>query len=146
VDSVTTLPERHGTAKRPDRKVERARPDGTSDDAVAALGKLSEALEAAENARGLLYAFHRLCGTADLTLQDAVEQFRAAGMGQLADEIDECLVGRDIVDGWWSFQLVEAYDRDYWQVFRDVEHEARMRAGAQPHTYEAEMKHREQQG
>jgi hypothetical protein len=33
---------------------------------VAALGKLCEALEVAEQARGLLYGFHRLCGPADL--------------------------------------------------------------------------------
>lgn len=115
-----------------------------SDEAVAALGKLCEALEVVEQARGLLYAFHRLCGTADLTLQDAVENFRAAGMSDLADEIDECLVGRDVVEGAWSFQLVEAYDSQYWEVFRQVEREARTRTGAATHIYEAEMKHREQ--
>jgi hypothetical protein len=141
---VTKLPERHGSAKRPDRDVARPRPDGASDELVEALGKLSEALEVVEHARGLLYGFHRLCGTADLTLQDAVEKFRAAGLNDLADEIDDCLVGRDIVDGRWSFQVVEAYDSQYWSVFRDVEREARARAGAAQHVFEAEMKAREQ--
>jgi hypothetical protein len=142
---VTTLPEKHGSAKKPDRDVAKERPDGMSDDVVAALGKLSEALEVVEHARGLLYGFHRLCGTADLTLQEAVEKFRDAGLADLADEIEHCLVGRDIVDGRWSFQVVEAYDRGYWAVFRDVEREARERTGAAQHVFEAEMKHREQQ-
>jgi hypothetical protein len=66
------------------------RPPGTSDATVAALGKLSEALEVAEQARGLLYGFRRLCGTADLTRQEAVSLPRDAGMprgsgGTLAD-------------------------------------------------------------
>ena len=43
------------------------RPPGVNDATVEALGKVSEALEAVEAARGHLYAFHRLCGTADLT-------------------------------------------------------------------------------
>jgi hypothetical protein len=117
---VTTLPQRHDTAKKADRDVAKQRPDGMSDDVVAALGKLSEALEAVEHARGLLYGFHRLSGTADLTLQDAVEKFRAAGEPGLADEIEHSLVGRDVIDGRWTFQVVEAYDSQYWTVFRDA--------------------------
>lgn len=116
-----------------------------TDATVAALGKLSEALEAVDHARGLLYGFHRLCGTADLTLQEAVGMLRAAGHPDLADDIDRTLVGRDIVDGMWSFELVEAYDSGYGDVFRHVERHARHQLGvAVPHLYEAEMKHREQ--
>ena len=118
-----------------------------SDATVAALGKLSEALEVVEHARGALYEFHRLCGTADLTLQDAVAELRKAGHRELAEEIEDCLVGRDVVDGMWSFQLVEAYEQQYWSVFRDVERVARERTGDLPrHLFEAEMKHREQGG
>ena len=49
------------------------RPAGTSDATVEALGKLSEALEVVEDARGQLYDFHRKCGMADLALGEAVE-------------------------------------------------------------------------
>jgi hypothetical protein len=112
---------------------------------VAALGKLSEALEVAEQARGLLYGFHRLCGTADLTLQEAVSMLRDAGHAALADDIEQTLVGRDTVSGRWSFELVEAYDTGYWKVFRDVEEHARTELGVQArHVFEAEMKEREQ--
>jgi len=139
------LVQRHGSARHPGRPVARQRPPGTSAATVAALGKLSEALEVAEHARGLLYGFHRLCGTADLTAQEAVSMLRDAGHGVLADDIEQTLVGRDIVPGCWSFQLVEAYDSGYWDVFRDVEEHARAELGVPArHVFEAEMKEREQ--
>jgi hypothetical protein len=118
-----------------------ARPPGTSDATVAALGKLSEALEVVEEARGHLYAFHRRCGTADLTLGEAVDQLRDAGHGELADRIETDLVGRNILAGRWSFQVVEEYDDDYYAVFRDHERRAReeLMAGRR-HVFEAEMK------
>jgi len=50
---------------------EHVRPDGVTDATVEALGRLSEALEAVEIARGRLYAFHRMSGTADRTLGEA---------------------------------------------------------------------------
>jgi hypothetical protein len=113
---------------------------------VEALGRLSEALEAVEACRGLLYQFHRLSGTADLTLQDAVDKLRAAGHAEVADVVDQVIVGRDVIDGRWTFQLVEAYDAGYWSVFRAVEEAVRNRlAGGVQHLYEAEMKYDEQQ-
>ncbi|MBE7190203.1 hypothetical protein, partial [Jatrophihabitans endophyticus] len=118
-----------------------------SDDTVKALGQLSAALETVEHARGHLYAFHRLCGTSDLALQDALVSLREAGHGDLAAEIDEVLVGRDVAAGRWSFQLVEDYDANYYAVFRDAERTARRGLGdAEPHIHEAEMKSREQRG
>jgi len=135
----------HGSANHPDRPPARRRPEGVDDQTVAALGKLSEALEVVEHARGLLYGFHRLTGTADLTLQEAVRLLRASGHADLADQVEEVLVGRDLVAGLWSFQIVEGYDEGYWRVFRDVERTAREALEVPEHLYEAEMKHREQQ-
>jgi hypothetical protein len=143
---VTSLEARFGSAKHPDRPSARPRVAGLDDATVAALGKLSEALEVVENARGHLYEFHRMSGMADLTLQEATKDLRAAGHADLADEIELVLVGRDVVPGHWTFELVEAYDAQYWTVFRGVEEEARSRfAGGVPHVYEAEMKRDEQQ-
>ena len=135
----------HGPARRPSRTAVHSRPEGMSDDTVAALGKLSEALETVEHARGLLYGFHRLSGSADLALQQAVEQLRSAGHTALAEDIATVLVGRDVIDGRWTFELIEAYDRDYWSVFRDVERHARAVLGdAEPHILESDMKRAEQ--
>ena len=130
-----------GTHER-ERPIEQhRRPDGVDDATVAAVGKLSEALEKVEDARGHLYAFHRLCGSADLTLGDAVEELRAAGPGELADLLRRELIGRNIIEGRWSFQVVEEYDDTYWSVFRNLEARVRdeLMAGRR-HIFEAEMK------
>ena len=123
----------------------RARPAGASDAAVAAVGKLSEALERMENARGHLYAFHQLSGATDLALQDAVAALRDAGFGPLAAAIDEVLVGRDVAAGRWTSELVEEYDDGYARVFREVERRVRHQVmGGTRHVYEAEMQFDEQ--
>jgi hypothetical protein len=122
---------------------DRDRPD-LDDLTVEGLGKLSEALEAAEHARGLLYGFHRLTGTADLALQEAVDMLRRAGHARLADDIERDLVGRNVVADRWTFQIVEDYDANYWSAFRAFDARARDElAGGDRHVYEARMKQRE---
>lgn len=117
------------------------RPDGTSDETVAALGKLSEALEAVEEARGHLYTFHRRTGTADLMLDDAVRMLREAGHGDFADDIARDLLGRNVLVGRWTFQIVEDYDDGYYATFRALEQRARdSLVEGKRHLYEAEMK------
>lgn len=117
------------------------RPGGVDDLTVAAVGKLSEALEKVEEARGHLYAFHRLCGSADLSLGEAVEELRAAGHLDEASVLERELVGRNIIEGRWSYQVVEEYDDAYWAVFRELEARVRdeLMAGRR-HIFEAEMK------
>jgi hypothetical protein len=123
---------------------EHQRPDGVTDATIEALGKLSEALEAVEVARGHLYEFHRRSGTADLTLGKAVDLLREAGHQELADQIARRLVGRNVIQGRWTFQIVEEYDETYWSLFRRLEREAREElVGGRRHLYEAEMKERE---
>jgi hypothetical protein len=117
------------------------RPERVDDQTVAAVGKLSEALEMVEEARGHLYAFHRLCGSADLALGEAVDGLRAAGHSDAADLLGEELIGRNILEGRWSYQVVEEYDDTYWSVFRGLE--ARVRGelmDGRRHVFEAEMK------
>jgi hypothetical protein len=136
-----------GSAKHPDRPVQRSRVEGLDDATVAALGKLSKAFEVVENARGLLYQFHRMSGTADLTLQEAIDDFRKAGHEDVAELLDEVLVGRDVLPGLWTFQIVDAYDDTYYRVFKSVDEWATDRfAGGTKHVYEAEMKQQEQGG
>lgn len=117
------------------------RGQGISDETVTALGKLSEALEVVEHARGLLYGFHRLTGTADLALGEAVDLLREAGHEAMADDIAERLVGRNVISGRWTFQLVEDYDDDYYATFKALEKQARIElAEGKRHLFEAEMK------
>jgi hypothetical protein len=117
------------------------RPAGVDDATVEALGKLSEALEVVEQARGELYAFHRLTGMADLALGEAVELLREAGHDEIASRIDDDLVGRNVIEGRWTFQIVEDYDDGYYAAFRSAESSARTQlAGGRRHLFEAEMK------
>ncbi len=117
------------------------RPPGLDDATVEALGKLSEALEVVEHARGLLYGFHRLTGTADLALGEAVELLRRAGADTLADDIEREIVGRNVLSGRWTFQIVEDYDDHYYAEFKAFEKQARdTLVEGRRHLFEAEMK------
>ncbi|MFC0099994.1 hypothetical protein ACFFKH_21040 [Micromonospora marina] len=119
------------------------RPAGVSDATVEALGKLSEALECVERARGHLYELHQLIGHADLMLDDAVEMFRAAGHPGLAERIDRDLLGRNVIAGRWTFQIVEDFDDGYYALFRELDRQARDElVEGRRHLYEAEMKER----
>ncbi|MCQ4121911.1 hypothetical protein [Rhodococcus tibetensis] len=120
---------------------EHCRPPGTSDDTVAALGKLSESFETVERARGLLYSFHQLIGHADLQLGEAVDALRSAGHGLIADRVQTELIGLNVLDGRWTFQVVEEFDDGYWATFRDLERAAREElVDGRRHLFEAEMK------
>ena len=117
------------------------RPEGVSDETVAALGSLSKALETTECARGHLFAFHQLTGSADFELDRAVELLRAAGHPEWAERVRTEILGRNVIPGHWTFQVVEAYDRTYYEPFRDLEREAVDRlAEGHDHLYEAELK------
>ncbi|NLE81941.1 MAG: hypothetical protein GX610_20645 [Rhodococcus sp.] len=117
------------------------RPDGVSDETVLALGRLSEALETVERARGHLYSFHQLIGHADLQLDAVVAHLRSAGHNAQADLLEHDLVGRNVVDGRWTFQIVEKFDDGYWAQFRDHERALREElAEGRRHLFEADMK------
>ncbi|WP_439689512.1 hypothetical protein ACRQ4C_17015 [Curtobacterium sp. SP.BCp] len=116
-------------------------PEGVSEATVEALGTLSAALEVIEHARGLLYGFHRLTGKADLDLGDAVEQLRKAGHTDLADRIDTELLGRNVIAGRWTFQIMEDYDDGYYALAKELEQTARDQlVGGKRHLFEAGMK------
>ena len=110
---------------------------------ASAVGKVSEALETTERARGHLYAFHQLTGRADLQLDAALEQLRQAGQHGLADHIATELVGRNVLPGRWSFQVIDDYDAGYYRCFQEAEQLVREQlVGGRRHVHEAEMKQR----
>jgi hypothetical protein len=116
-------------------------PAGVDDATVEALGKLSEALETCERARGHLYSFHQLTGSADIELGEAITSLREAGHDGLADRLESELIGRNVLAGRWTFQIVEEYDDTYWTVFRAAEQAVRDQLmDGRRHVFEAEMK------
>lgn len=116
-------------------------PDGVDEVTVEAVGLVSEALEATERARGHLYSFHQLTGTADLRLGEAVDMLREAGHDDIADEVTREMLGRNVLTGRWTFQIVEEYDDTYWTPFREMERSVRERlVEGRRHLYEAKMK------
>ena len=122
---------------------DRTRPD-LDDATVEGLGKLSEALETVDQARGMLYGFHQLTGKADRLLQEAVDLLRTAGHTALSDDLNCDLVGRNVVADRWTFQIVEDYDANYWSTFRELDARARDElADGDRHVFEARMKQRE---
>ncbi|GAA4972067.1 hypothetical protein WHI96_18270 [Pseudonocardia tropica] len=122
---------------------EHLRPEGVSDEAVAAVGKLAEAVETIERARGHLYAFHQMTGYADEMLDEVVDGLRGIGRDDLADRITIELIGLNVVAGRWSFQVVEEYDDGYYRTVLDLDRAVRdeLVAGRR-HVMEAEMKER----
>lgn len=119
------------------------RPDGASDELVEAAGAFSEALERLERARGHLYSFHQLVGRADLMLDGVVEGLRGTGHADLARRVQEELIGRNVLPGRWTFQVVEEFEDGYYATFRDLERVVREQTmDGRRHVLEAEMKHR----
>lgn len=117
------------------------RPPRASDAQVEAVGKLTEALETIERARGRLYDFHQLTGHADEQLADAAARLEAAGEIELAEELRTSIIGRNVIEGRWTFQVVEEYDATYWGPLRDFEHQTRERVlDGVAHVYESELK------
>lgn len=116
-------------------------PPGTSEETIKALGKLSEAFEVIEEARGNLYRFHRLTGRADLALGKAVELFREAGHEDIARELQNSMVGRNVLEGRWTFQILEEYDDGYYHDFKSLEQGVREQlVQGRRHLFEAQMK------
>ena len=88
----------------------RVRPDAMDDATVEAVGAVSEALECVERARGELYSFHQLIGHADLLLGEACDRLRAAGHDAVAERLETEVIGRNVLHGRWTFQIVEDFD------------------------------------
>ena len=114
--------------------------EDVSDETVEGVGKLSEAFEYIERAKGHLYSFHQLVGRADFLVEDAARILRTAGHADLAGRLERELVGRNVLDGRWTFQVVEEFDETYYEFFRGLERESRQLTGGLRHVHEARMK------
>jgi hypothetical protein len=119
------------------------RPPGATDELVEAVGRLSEALEWVERARGHLYEFHQLMGHADDLFGTVADTFDDEGATDTARTLRTEVLGRNVLDGRWTFQLVEEFDDCYYDPLRAIERRIRhdLMAGKR-HVWEAEMKER----
>jgi hypothetical protein len=85
---------------------------------IDAVGKASEALEYVERARGHLYAFHQLIGRADALFEESARRLADQGHGADAASLWRNVVGRDVLEGRWTYQIVEGFDDDYYNAAR----------------------------
>ena len=113
----------------------------TPDDAlVEAIGKASEALEYVERARGHLYTFHQLLGHADLEFGAAADLLERCGLQSDAEAMRDEIVGRNVLDGRWTFQVVEEFDDLYYGPAVDAVRARSDHLDGQRHVYESRMK------
>jgi hypothetical protein len=114
-----------------------------TDGIVDALGKFSEGLEIVEQARGYLHGFHRLIGSADFLFEEAADRFEAEGETERAEYLRAEIIGRNVLDGRWTFQILDEFNDLYYTAVKAAEESARQKlAGGVRHLQEAEMKER----
>ena len=127
----------------PARATGHTRPPGVDDATVEATGKLTEAFEYVERARGHLYELHQLMGHADALFGEAADLLDDAGHPYVAEDVRTEIVGRNILQGRWTFQIVEEFDVAYYDVVRaGVRRVEDALMGGARHVFESEMKDR----
>ncbi len=120
---------------------EHQRPEGVDHATVEAVGAFTLAMETAIRARGALYEFHQLTGKSDNEVIRAAKMLREAGHESVADELEREMVGRNLNDRRWTFQIVEDYESTYYEPF--VQRHQRIvdeLVAGRKHQREAEMK------
>ncbi|MBW3657378.1 MAG: hypothetical protein KY457_01990 [Actinobacteria bacterium] len=132
-------------AEQPDERHQR--PEGVDDATVEAVGRASESFEWVVRARGRLYDFHQMMGRADILLGEAISLLEDAGHAELAGELRRDYLGRNAVEGRWTFELVEDFDGTFYE--RAARWDRRLRdelTGGVRHLHESEMKAARRQG
>lgn len=80
-------------------------------------------------------------GHADLLFWEAADALAEAGCDHEAALIRREIVGRNVLDGGWTFQVVDEFDDSYYEPVRATERHVRDRLVAgHRHVYEAELK------
>jgi hypothetical protein len=112
-----------------------------TDAATRASGLMTEAFEKVERARGALFDLHQLIGGADNELDEVVAALREAGRDDLADGIRDTLLGIDVLEGRWTFQVVEEFEDGFYARWSQWAQRLRDElVDGRRHAYEAELK------
>lgn len=84
--------------------------------------------------------FHQMMGRADFLAGDAADALEAAGWRDEAALLRTEVVGRNMLDGRWAFQVVEEFDDSYYGPTGAVERGIRQRViGGRRRVFEAEL-------
>lgn len=85
----------------------------------------TEAIEYVERARGHLYTLHHLLVRADILFAEVAASLQAQGRADEAELLQDHVIGRNVIDDRWSFELVEGFDDSYYspvtEAVRDLE-------------------------
>jgi hypothetical protein len=74
-------------------------------------------------------------------MEEATAMIRDAGHDDLADALDEEVLGRNPLPGMWSFQMVESFDDGYYAAAKGIQQRALDQlVEGRRHIFEAEMK------
>jgi hypothetical protein len=118
--------------------------DGSSDEAEVlrdACGRATEAFEYIIRVRGHLYSAHQLTGRADFLFEEAADLFERAGRHEDAERLRREVVGRNLLDGRWTFQIVEEFDDGYYAEVESCVRDLQVRhANGRRHDHEAQLK------
>ncbi len=77
--------------------------------------------------------------------QSRGDLFRHAGHEELAARLETDLLGQNMLQGRWTFQIMEEFDDGYWEVFRGYERRVRdALTGGERHAHEARLKQQRQ--
>jgi hypothetical protein len=131
-----------GAAERVGLKMAMENTEGQTE-TIDAVGKASEALEYVERARGHLYAFHQLIGRADFLFEESARSLAQLGHRDQAGSLWHNLVGRDVLENRWTFEIVERFDEDYYDAVRsEIRSLEQSLVGGRRHAHEEALRRR----
>jgi hypothetical protein len=100
----------------------------------------TEAMEYVERARGHLFTLHHLLGRADLLFAEVAAELRSQGRAGDAARIEREVVGRDVLEGRWSFEVLEEFEQEYYEPVRDAVRTVERRTTGRPHARDVRLR------
>jgi hypothetical protein len=104
--------ERYRMADSADPTADDTAPELTEEE-LTALHHCQLGVEHVHRAYGSLLDFHHRVGHAMDRFDEAERTLRAAGHDELADELRDRHLPAGVVDGRWSYEVVEAFEREF---------------------------------
>jgi hypothetical protein len=100
----------------------------------------TEAMEYVERARGHLITLHHLLGRAEVLFEEVASELRAEGHAAEATRLEHEVIGRDVIEGRWSYELLEEFDRGYFEPVRNTHRDVVASTVGRPHAREERVR------